>query len=71
MEAMAAGKQSTSRRSKGLHRLSHQRVLKLKQLGKYEDGGGLRLVIDRQLNKRWVLRLTINGKRRELAACRT
>jgi hypothetical protein len=41
-------------------------VLKLKEPGKYEDGGGLRLVIDPRLNKRWVLRLTINGKRREL-----
>jgi integrase len=61
-----AERQSVSRRARGLHRLSHQRVLKLKVPGKYEDGGGLRLVIDRQLNKRWVLRLTINSKRREL-----
>ena len=41
-------------------------MLKLKEPGKYEDGGGLRLVVDRQLNKRWVLRITIKGKRREL-----
>ena len=66
MEALAAINGSTSRRARGLHRLSHQRALKLKETGKYEDGGGLRLVIDRQRNKRWVLRLTIKGKRREL-----
>ena len=66
MEARAAMSGSSSRRARGQHRLSHQRVLKLKEAGKYEDGGGLRLVIDRQLNKRWVLRLTIEGKRREL-----
>ena len=56
MEVMAGGKQATPHRARGLHRLSHQRVLKLKEPGKYEDGGGLRLVVDRQLNKRWVLR---------------
>jgi integrase len=65
-ETVAGGNQSTPRRPRGLHRLSHQRVLKLKEPGKYEDGGGLRLVVDHQLNKRWVLRVTINGKRREL-----
>jgi hypothetical protein len=66
MEARAAIRGSSSRRARGQHRLSYQRVLKLKEAGKYEDGGGLRLVVDRQLNKRWVLRLTIKGKRREL-----
>ena len=66
MAVMAAERQFVPRRARGLHRLSHQRVLKLKAPGKYEDGGGLRLVVDQQLNKRWVLRLTIKGKRREL-----
>ncbi len=66
MEALPTINGSTSGRARGLHRLSHQRVLKLKEPGKYEDGGGHMLVIDRQLNKRWVLRVTINGKRREL-----
>ncbi len=66
MEALATISGSSSRRVRGQHRLSHQRVLKLKKPGKYEDGGCLRLVVDKQLNKRWVLRLTIKGKRREL-----
>jgi len=34
--------------------------------GKYEDGGGLRLVVSRSGAKKWVLRFTINGKRREM-----
>ncbi len=66
MAVNASKAPSMPRRPRGLHRLSHQRVLKRRAPGKYEDGGGLRLVVDQQLNKRWVLRLTINGKRREL-----
>ena len=34
--------------------------------GKYEDGGGLRLVVANSGAKKWVLRFTINGKRREM-----
>lgn len=34
--------------------------------GKYEDGGGLRLVVSRTGGKKWVFRLTIRGKRREM-----
>ncbi len=34
--------------------------------GKYEDGGGLRLVVSKSGAKKWILRLTINGKRREM-----
>ncbi len=34
--------------------------------GKYEDGGGLRLVVSNAGSKKWVLRFTINGKRREM-----
>lgn len=34
--------------------------------GKKEDGAGLRLVVDKKLNKHWVLRFTLNGKRREM-----
>lgn len=66
MDGLATESGTSSRRARGQHRLSHQRVLKLKEPGKYEDGGGLRLVVDRRLNKRWVLRITIKGKRREL-----
>lgn len=34
--------------------------------GKYEDGGGLRLVVSKTRAKKWVLRFTIRGKRREM-----
>jgi hypothetical protein len=34
--------------------------------GKYEDGGGLRLVVSKAGAKKWVLRFTIDGKRREM-----
>src|SRR5271163_699206 len=34
--------------------------------GKYADGLGLYLVVDQSGARRWVLRLTIGGKRREL-----
>src|SRR3954466_14923130 len=34
--------------------------------GKYADGLGLYLVVDESSARRWVLRLTIQGKRREL-----
>jgi integrase len=34
--------------------------------GKYEDGGGLRLVVSKSGAKKWVLRFTIEGKRREM-----
>lgn len=51
--------------ARALHKLSHVKVAKLKQPGVYEDGGGLRLVVGETLRKRWVVRVTINGKRRE------
>ena len=34
--------------------------------GKYEDGGGLRLVVSAKGSKRWVFRYTLNRKRREM-----
>lgn len=34
--------------------------------GKYEDGGGLRLVVSSAGAKKWVLRFTVNNKRREM-----
>ncbi len=34
--------------------------------GKYEDGDGLRLVVSSTRSKKWVLRITIAGKRREM-----
>ena len=48
-----------------IHKLS---PLKIKNAlpGKYEDGGGLRLVVSKSGARRWVLRITVNGKRREM-----
>ena len=46
-------------------RLSAVRVKAIKEPGKYEDGGGLRLVVDPTGSKRWVMRTTIAGKRVE------
>jgi integrase len=48
-----------------LKRLNHLKVVKLKQPGIYEDGGGLRLVVGPTLRKRWVLRFTLAGQRKE------
>ena len=48
-----------------IHRLSSRKVETAKT-GKYEDGGGLRLVVSNGGARKWVLRFTINGKRREM-----
>jgi hypothetical protein len=48
-----------------LNRLNHPEAIRLKSPDTYEDGGGLRLVVSDSLSKRWVMRLTINGKRHE------
>ena len=34
--------------------------------GRYADGGGLYLIVDPSLAKRWVLRTHVNGKRRDI-----
>ncbi len=34
--------------------------------GKYEDGDGLRLVVDKKGNKRWVFRFQVCGRRKEM-----
>jgi len=46
-------------------RLSAAQVKSLQTSGKYEDGGGLRLIVGDTRAKRWVLRVSINGKRLE------
>jgi integrase len=48
-----------------INRLTHLRATKIKTAGVFEDGGGLRLVVGANLNKRWVVRVTINGQRKE------
>jgi len=48
-----------------LHLLSSRKV-DTAGPGKYEDGGGLRLVVSKTGAKKWVLRFTISGRRREM-----
>lgn len=48
-----------------IHRLNPRKVSSAAP-GKYEDGGGLRLVVSNGGAKKWVLRFTISGKRREM-----
>lgn len=48
-----------------IHKLSPAKV-KNAGPGKYDDGGGLKLVVSNAGTKKWVLRFTINGKRREM-----
>ncbi len=52
-------------RIRGANRLTALKVAKLKEPGLYEDGAGLRLVVTPALTKRWLLRLTISGRRVE------
>lgn len=46
-------------------KLTALRVKGLKTSGKYEDGGGLRLVVSEAGAKRWVVRVTVAGRRIE------
>ena len=46
--------------------LSAARVKALKEPGRYSDGGGLHLYISRAGRKSWVLRITIDGRRRDI-----
>lgn len=48
-----------------IHKLNSRKVASSAP-GKYEDGGGLRLVVSNAGARKWVLRFTINGKRREM-----
>ncbi|MEA3275520.1 MAG: integrase arm-type DNA-binding domain-containing protein [Pseudomonadota bacterium] len=48
-----------------IHKLTPRKVATARP-GKYEDGGGLRLVVPASGAKKWVLRYTIDGKRREM-----
>lgn len=49
----------------GLHRLTAMQAQKLKKPGRHADGGGLYLVIDDKGNRKWVLRVQSNGRRRD------
>lgn len=48
-----------------IHKLNPRKVATV-GAGKYEDGGGLRLVVSSTGARKWVLRYTIHGKRREM-----
>lgn len=48
-----------------IHKLTPRKV-ETASAGKYEDGGGLRLIVSQTGAKKWVLRFTINSKRREM-----
>ncbi len=48
-----------------IHRLNPRKVATA-TTGKYEDGGGLRLVVSNTGAKKWIFRFTIRGKRREM-----
>ncbi|WP_456267767.1 tyrosine-type recombinase/integrase [Kushneria sp. AK178] len=48
-----------------IHKLSPRKVATAGP-GKHEDGGGLRLVVSEGRAKKWVLRFTLKGKRREM-----
>ena len=48
-----------------IHKLAPRKITTAGR-GKYEDGGGLRLVVAGSGAKKWVLRFTIDGKRREM-----
>jgi integrase len=48
-----------------IHRLSAAKVANAKP-GKYEDGGGLRLVVSKRGSSQWVFRYSFYGKRREM-----
>ena len=46
--------------------LSATRVKAIKEPGRYSDGGGLHLYISKAGRKSWVLRITIDGRRRDI-----
>lgn len=48
-----------------IHKLTPRKVATA-GVGKHEDGGGLRLVVSATGAKKWVLRITVNGQRREM-----
>ena len=53
------------RQAQGLNRLSVAAIKHLATPGWHGDGGGLYLEIDANGRKRWALRLSVNGKRRD------
>lgn len=56
-------KQSGKRR---YNKLTDLKVRRLNEKGRYGDGLGLYLVVTESGSQQWVLRLTVNGKRRDI-----
>lgn len=54
-----------SRNPQGIHRLSAAAIKYIADPGWHADGGGLYLEVDQSGRKRWAMRLTVNGKRRD------
>ena len=46
--------------------LSATRVKALNAPGRYSDGGGLHLYTSKAVRKSWVLRITVDGRRRDI-----
>ena len=55
----------SKRQPQGLNRLSVAAIKYLETPGWHADGGGLYLEIDANGRKRWAMRLTVNGRRRD------
>ncbi len=56
---------SSARQPRVLHRLSAAGIKFITSEGWHADGGGLYLEVDGAGRKRWAMRLTVNGKRRD------
>ncbi|MEM8548401.1 MAG: Arm DNA-binding domain-containing protein, partial [Pseudomonadota bacterium] len=48
------------------NRLTDRAIKNLTTPKRYADGNGLYLLVDKTGNKRWILRITIDGKRADL-----
>ena len=46
--------------------LSPVRINTIKRKGRYADGNGLYLIVDEAGAKRWLLRIVVHGRRRDL-----
>lgn len=47
-------------------KLTERFITTVKEPGRYADGAGLYLIVDKSLAKRWALLMTVRGRRREL-----
>ena len=55
-------------RNQSIHRLSPDDISGVHQIGWHSDGGGLYLEIDRGGHRRWIMRLMVNGRRRDFGS---